>query len=215
MPDCCPSLDHFVLSEKFRAVDDSYRRHLLTLSAHDLYLESLTHHEFFPRSDWKRICAQVYFSGLIMQCRQHSGLADRIFDRFATITPSFTNKAVREFQDHFKNITGINSISILGETFTPNSQKVIDTSLIRSRCNEILSVFQSGIEDQIETIGHQNNLAISRYHKDDISGVIGNSDYVVFCGSADTMSRYRVEVEEITRSKGKVLIYTEAVQDVV
>lgn len=71
-PETYPSLMHFIESEKYRGVDDSYRRYLLTLTDQDDFLfETAGLAQGGRRPDWEVIKAPMIRAGMWMQLVQH------------------------------------------------------------------------------------------------------------------------------------------------
>ncbi|MDF9779162.1 hypothetical protein [Pseudomonas baetica] len=71
-PETYPSLMHFIESEKYRGVDDSYRRYLLTLTDQDDFLfETAGVAQGGRRTDWEAIKVPMIRAGMWMQLVQN------------------------------------------------------------------------------------------------------------------------------------------------
>lgn len=69
--DHCVSLMHFIESEKYRGVDDSYRQYLLTLTDHeDFTLETIGVGQAVKRDDWDEVKGAMFRAGFWMQLFQ-------------------------------------------------------------------------------------------------------------------------------------------------
>ena len=69
--DHCVSLMHFIESEKYRGIDDSYRQYLLTLTDHeDFTLETIGVGQAVKRHDWEEVKGAMFRAGFWMQLFQ-------------------------------------------------------------------------------------------------------------------------------------------------
>ncbi|MHC5195162.1 hypothetical protein ACYSUW_15505 [Pseudomonas frederiksbergensis] len=97
-PETYPSLMHFIESEKYRGVDDSYSRYLLTLTNHDDFLfETAGVAQGVRRADWETIKLPMIRAGMWMQLVQHQeALADSLLQPGCTTSVSLVTQVAEQ-----------------------------------------------------------------------------------------------------------------------
>jgi len=94
VPDLYASIEHFFHSEKFRGVDEEFRRLLMELPTAREVRKAAGRGDHQIRPDWERIQNRVMAAGIWMKCREHPHVATALSELRET-------EGIYRFKDHY------------------------------------------------------------------------------------------------------------------
>lgn len=212
------SLMHFVESEKFRGVDESYRQYLLTLDDPiDFRLETAGVAQCRRRTDWDDVKGALIRAGIWMQLVQHQeALRTQLLRPDSSSGVELIDDAARFIYGRLvkANQSGgdpLRRVVITGDT-TLSSIALFDRfdQIFASRLpDEILVSDESGVAERAREYAIQQYLPVRIFSDPESSPlaeqVMEKASHVFSIGTADTpASQFAIDVLSLAAKQGKV-----------